>query len=120
MVSYYTGVDQPPVKGMLTNLDDYHWPAATMGDEDDWDSKIRGPGVGTPSHSTFTPPGPIQDVSQLWFRQERQVLRRLPKSGAIVWMVHTYVERLTDVAQEAGVPGRMASLVRSWDDTLAE
>lgn len=91
-----------------------------MGPEDDWDPELRGPGVGTPSHGIWKPPGPISDPSETWFRQERQVLRRLPKSGAIVWMVHTYIEPLTEVAQEPGVPGRLASLIRSWDDVMAE
>ncbi|KAH7140270.1 hypothetical protein B0J13DRAFT_637738 [Dactylonectria estremocensis] len=104
----------------ITIHDAFHWPTMTMGPEDDWDPKIRGPGVGTPSHGIWTPPGPITDISQLWFRQERQVLRRLPKSGAIVWMVHTYIEPMEAVAQEAGVPRRMASLVRSWGEELAE
>ncbi|CAH0057596.1 unnamed protein product [Clonostachys solani] len=100
--------------------DEFHWPTLTMGPEDDWDPKMRGPGVGTASYGKWEPPKPITDVSQVWFRQERQVLRRLPKSGAIVWMVHTYIEPMTEVAQEPGVPGRLASLIRSWDDVLAE
>ena len=99
--------------------DEWHWPTSTMGPEDDWDPAHRGPGVGTPSYGKWKAPGPINDLSQLWFRQERQVLRRLPKSGAVVWMVHTYIEPLVEVAQEPGVPGRMASLIRSWDDVLA-
>ncbi|KPM42696.1 hypothetical protein AK830_g3896 [Neonectria ditissima] len=100
--------------------DDFHWPTLTMGPEDDWDPQLRGPGVGTASHGVWQPPGPIADISQLWFRQERQVLRRLPKSGAVVWMVHTYIEPIAEVAIEPGVPGRMASLVRSWGPELAE
>lgn len=55
-----------------------------MGPEDDWDTQLRGPGVEAPSYGKWKAPGPIDDISQLWFRQERQVLRRLPKSGAIV------------------------------------
>lgn len=90
-----------------------------MGPEDDWDPELRGPGVNTPSYGKWKPPGPISDISQLWFRQERQVLRRLPRSGAIVWMVHTYIEPLVNVTQEAGVPGRLASQVRSWDEKMA-
>ncbi|CAM1504159.1 Fc.00g017500.m01.CDS01 [Cosmosporella sp. VM-42] len=99
--------------------DELHWPTIAMGPEDDWDPVQRGPGVGTPSYGKFNPLGPVNDISQLWFRQERQVLRRLPKSGAVVWMVHTYIEPLADVAQESGVPGRLASLVRSWEPELA-
>lgn len=91
-----------------------------MGPEDDWDPIIQGPGVGTPSYGKWKPQGPIKDISQLWFRQERQVLRRLPKSRAIVWCVHTYIEPMDTVAREPGVSGRLASLVRSWDPVMAK
>ncbi|KAH8892822.1 hypothetical protein GQ53DRAFT_861002, partial [Thozetella sp. PMI_491] len=112
-----------PVQRNTTGIsmhDELHWPEATMGPEDDWDPEIGGPGVNTPGYQTWKRPGPISDVSQLWFRQERQVLRRLPKSKAIVWMVHTYIEPMAKVAQEPGVPGRLASLVRSWDPINAQ
>lgn len=91
-----------------------------MGPEDDWDPKIQGPGVDTASYGKWKPQGSISDVSQLWFRQERQVLRRLPKSRAIVWCVHTYIEPMEKVAREIGIPGRLASLVRSWDPIMAK
>ncbi|KAI0174069.1 hypothetical protein BJ166DRAFT_511006 [Pestalotiopsis sp. NC0098] len=104
----------------ISTHDAFHWPTATMGPEDDWDPIIQGPGVGTPSHGKWKPQGPITDISQLWFRQERQVLRRLPKSRAIVWCVHTYIEPMDTVAREPGIPGRLASLVRSWDPVMAK
>ncbi|ETS86552.1 hypothetical protein PFICI_00380 [Pestalotiopsis fici W106-1] len=104
----------------ISTHDAFHWPTVTMGPEDDWDPEIQGPGVGTPSYGTWKPQGPISDISQLWFRQERQVLRRLPKSRAIVWCVHTYVEPMDVVAREPGIPGRLASLVRSWDPIMAK
>ena len=91
-----------------------------MGPEEDWDPALRGPGKTTPSYGVWQPPNPISSISELWFRQERQTLQRLPRSGAICWMVHTYIERVEDVAQEAGVPGRLASHIRSWDDELAQ
>ncbi|RFU28100.1 hypothetical protein B7463_g8239, partial [Scytalidium lignicola] len=96
--------------------DELHWPAITMGPEDDYDPIIHGPGVDTEGYKTFKPPKPITKIEQLFFRQERQTLRRLPKSGAIVWAVHTYIEPLAEVLGEAGIPGRLASLIRSWDD----
>ena len=36
--------------------------------------------------------------SSLWFRVERQTLRRLPLSGAVVFTIRTYVRPLRDVA----------------------
>ncbi|KAF9030722.1 hypothetical protein BDZ89DRAFT_1101300 [Hymenopellis radicata] len=53
-------------------------------------------------------------------RQERQTLRRLPKTGAIVFTVRTYVEPVTELVKEIGVPGRMASAIRSWPEDVAE
>lgn len=53
------------------------------------------------------------------FRCERQSLRRLPKTGAIVFTIHTYLVPVTKMAQEDYVPGRLASAVRSWDNTMA-
>jgi hypothetical protein len=114
---------EKPIERHTTSIsthDAYHWPEVTMGPEDDWDPKLRGPGVDTPSYGIWKPPQLVTDVSQLFFRQERQTLRRLPKSGAVVWMVHTYIEPMHNIALEPGVPGRLASLVRSWDEKLAE
>ncbi|KUI58402.1 hypothetical protein VP1G_05680 [Cytospora mali] len=120
-------VDSPIQRNTLTlrsdtlhALDEYYWPELTMGSEDDWDPRIRGPSAGTSSYGKWEPPGLVSDISEIWFRQERQVLRRLPKSGAVVWMVHTYIEPMAEVAQEPGIPGKLASHVRSWGHELAE
>ncbi|EXJ81795.1 hypothetical protein A1O1_07860 [Capronia coronata CBS 617.96] len=114
-------VDGPIVRHTtaLTIHDELHWPEVTMGPEDDWDPVIRGPAIGSKGATTFKPPHPILDISSLWHRTERQTLRRLPKSGTIVWSVHTYVNPLASILKEPGIPGRLASLVRSWDDELA-
>ncbi|KKK18245.1 hypothetical protein AOCH_007751 [Aspergillus ochraceoroseus] len=49
-----------------------------------------------------------------YFRSERQSLRRLPRSGAVVFTIRTYFEPVVAVAAEPYVPGRLASAVRSW------
>lgn len=54
------------------------------------------------------------------FRSERQSLRRLPKSGAVVFTIRTYFEPITEIVKEPYVPGRLASAVRSWGDDVAE
>ncbi|KAL8709410.1 MAG: hypothetical protein Q9220_005793 [cf. Caloplaca sp. 1 TL-2023] len=54
-----------------------------------------------------------------YFRSERQSLRRLPRSGGVVFTIRTYFEPITSVAEEVGVPGRLASAVRSWGDDVA-
>ncbi|KAL8730495.1 MAG: hypothetical protein Q9181_004646 [Wetmoreana brouardii] len=53
------------------------------------------------------------------FRSERQSLRRLPRSGGVVFTIRTYFEPITKVAEERGVPGRLASAVRSWGEDAA-
>ncbi|KAL9599213.1 MAG: hypothetical protein Q9219_003994 [cf. Caloplaca sp. 3 TL-2023] len=58
-------------------------------------------------------------IGHHWFRSERQSLRRLPRSGGVVFTIRTYFEPITKVAEEVGVPGRLASAVRSWGDDVA-
>lgn len=48
------------------------------------------------------------------YRSERQTLRRLPKTGAVVFTIRTYFHPITEIAQEDYVPGRLASAIRSW------
>ncbi|KAF2878148.1 hypothetical protein BDV95DRAFT_480568 [Massariosphaeria phaeospora] len=58
-------------------------------------------------------------VEKHWFRSERQSLRRLPRSGGVVFTIRTYFHRITDVCEEPYVPGRLASAVRSWGDDVS-
>lgn len=53
-------------------------------------------------------------VEHHFFRSERQTLRRLPKTGAVVFTIRTYFHPVTEIAQEDYVPGRLASGIRSW------
>ncbi len=53
------------------------------------------------------------------FRSERQSLRRLPRSGGVVFTIRTYFELVVRIAREKGVPGRLASGVRSWGEDTA-
>lgn len=53
-------------------------------------------------------------VQHHMFRSERQSLRRLPKTGAVLFTIRTYFHPVTEIAQEDYVPGRLASAVRSW------
>lgn len=59
-------------------------------------------------------------IEHHYFRSERQSLRRLPRSGGVVFTIRTYFEPITKVAEEAGVPGRLASAVRSWGDDVSK
>ena len=53
-------------------------------------------------------------------RTERQTLRRLPKTGAILFTIRVYTTPVVKLAEEPGVPGRLASAVRSWPDIVAK
>ncbi|KAJ5995559.1 hypothetical protein N7481_002536 [Penicillium waksmanii] len=58
-------------------------------------------------------------VDEIHFRSERQTLRRLPRSNAIVFTIRTYFEPVTKVSREPHVPGRLAEAIRSWDETVS-
>ncbi|PGG97590.1 hypothetical protein AJ79_09153 [Helicocarpus griseus UAMH5409] len=58
-------------------------------------------------------------IEHHWFRSERQSLRRLPRSGAVVFTIRTYFVPVVEIAREPGVPGRLASAVRSWGEDVA-
>lgn len=59
-------------------------------------------------------------IQHHYFRSERQSLRRLPRSGGVVFTIRTYFLPITEVAKEPYVPGRLASAVRSWGDDVAK
>ncbi|KAI0380693.1 mannosyl transferase [Hypomontagnella monticulosa] len=58
-------------------------------------------------------------IENHYFRSERQTLRRLPRTGAVVFTIRTYFHPITDIAKEDYVPGRLASAVRSWGDDVS-
>ena len=59
------------------------------------------------------------DPSRVRLRVERQTLRRLPKTGAIVFTIRVYMTPLEELAKEPDVPGRLASAIRSWPEDVA-
>jgi len=52
-------------------------------------------------------------------RTERQTLRRLPKTGAVLFTIRTYITPVVSLVREPGVPSRLASAVRSWPGVVA-
>ena len=57
-------------------------------------------------------------IEHHYFRSERQSLRRLPRSGGVVFTIRTYFAPVTKICEEPFVPGRLASAVRSWGDDV--
>lgn len=60
------------------------------------------------------------DVSQLYFRSERQSLRRLPKSGAVIFTVRTYFLPITKLCEEPYIPRRLLDGIQSWSGDVEE
>ncbi|KAK0610808.1 hypothetical protein B0T14DRAFT_441376 [Immersiella caudata] len=58
-------------------------------------------------------------VEHHMFRSERQTLRRLPRSGGVVFTIRTYFHPVVEVAEGDYVPGRLASAVRSWGEDVS-
>ena len=65
------------------------------------------------------PPLTVDDAGpRLWLRSERQTLRRLPGSGAVVFTIRTQQAPLAVVAARPDLRARMAAAVASWSDLL--
>ncbi|WLF77927.1 hypothetical protein PVL30_001650 [Lodderomyces elongisporus] len=60
------------------------------------------------------------DVSKLFFRSERQSLRRLPISGAVVFTIRTYFMPVTKLCQEPYIPRRLLNGIGSWSEDVNE
>jgi len=58
-------------------------------------------------------------IAQHYFRSERQTLRRLPRTGGVVFTIRTYFVPVIELVREPGCPGRLASAVRSWGEDVA-
>jgi len=102
--------------------DEMAWSDTTNGHEAHFDEPTHAPKPEFLNAGDFVEPQPIglDEVDRVRFRTERQSLRRLPRSGAIIFTIRTYIEPVTKLAQEPGVPGRMADAIRSWTPDVAE
>ncbi|KAL1310771.1 hypothetical protein AAFC00_001019 [Neodothiora populina] len=59
-------------------------------------------------------------IEHHFFRSERQSLRRLPRSGGVVFTIRTYFLPMTEICKEPYVPGRLASAIRSWGEDVSK
>jgi Haem-dependent oxidative N-demethylase, alpha subunit-like len=64
------------------------------------------------------PLGAADAGRRLWLRSERQTLRRLPASGAVVFTIRTQQAPLEVVAARPELRARMAAAVAAWSDAL--
>jgi hypothetical protein len=108
--SVLTGGD-PNLEDDITCLDpeELSWSTTTNGPEEDY---IHG-------HHAHPHTPPKIMPSTLRLRTERQTLRRLPRSGAIVFTIRTYLFKVDEeIGNETSAPGRLASAVRSWPEDV--
>ena len=114
MMSFFRRI-QPNAPVVRTNFfvqvdDNLAW-STHLGSEDDrFRTQVEGWANDLPSPDF---------VDKHHYRSERQTLRRLPKSGAVVFTIRTYFEPVKKISEEIGVPGRLASAIRSWGEDSA-
>lgn len=63
---------------------------------------------------------PLNAGDDLWLRVERQTLRRLPASGAVVFTIRTYVDRLQDVITDHAAARNLAATIQSMPEETLE
>ncbi|KAG8710679.1 hypothetical protein FRC08_016845 [Ceratobasidium sp. 394] len=114
--------DEDPERLNSLDGDELAWSDSTNGREDHFDEPTHAPKPEFLATGEFTAPQPVgrDEVGRVRLRTERQSLRRLPRSGAIVFTIRTYIEPITKLAKEPGVPGRLADAIRSWPPDVAE
>lgn len=84
------------------------WSESTNGPEDEF---IHG-------HGHSAEPAAYLSPATLRLRSERQTLRRLPRTGAIIFGIRTHLFKVEELAREREVAGRLASAIRSWPDDV--
>lgn len=62
---------------------------------------------------------PAVTPEQLMFRSERQSLRRLPRSGGILFTIRTYFVPIKSIASEPHVPRRLLNGIKAWGPDVA-
>lgn len=122
--NYFFQIVRPaddPDRQASIDPDELAWSDTTNGDEDHFEQKTKEPTLEAQESGEvqFQPPKPTDSVENIRLRTERQSLRRLPRTGAIVFTIRTYIFPITELSQEPGVPGRMASGIRSWPDDVS-
>jgi hypothetical protein len=79
-----------------------------------WCTTTSGPEDAEKNTPALQPP-PTITPSTILYRNERQTIRRLPRTGAVVFTIRTYLAPLEILAREPGVPRHLAEAVRGWN-----
>lgn len=98
--------DKPVVRNnyFLQTDDDVAW-SSSIGPED-----VQEVGWNTAEEAT--------DINKIYYRSERQSVRRLPISGCIIFTIRTYFLPITKMCQEPHIPKRLLDGILSWDDDV--
>ncbi|GLB33456.1 putative protein of unknown function (DUF3445) [Lyophyllum shimeji] len=70
------------------------------------------------THPAHQPTRPTPTPSTVRLRTERQTLRRLPRTGAILFTIRTYLTPIDELSKEPGVARRLASALRGWGEDI--
>ena len=125
-VNYSFQVIASPADADPEDPEELSWALTMKGDEDVDEGK---PGCLRPESETggsYSRASNLADRTEpvdpalVRLRVERQSLRRLPKTGAIVFTIRVYMTPLEELVKEPDVPGRMASAIRSWPEDVAK
>ncbi|KAG6900102.1 hypothetical protein C0993_002786 [Termitomyces sp. T159_Od127] len=102
--------DRTPESMEEIDPDELAWTISSHGPEDDF-------------HGSFPAEQPMRPTvkpANIRLRSERQTLRRLPRTGAILFGIRTYLTPLEKLVQEPGVARRLASSMRAWSDEVGQ
>jgi hypothetical protein len=61
------------------------------------------------------PPTIAADGSPMWIRSERQTLRRLPQTDAILFTIRVQLAPLVVLRDRPDIAAKLLAVVRSWD-----
>lgn len=79
------------------------------------DPELHKPGP----HGPIPPLGADDTGGNLWLRVERQTLRRLPRSGDVLFTIRTYLRRIAEVAAEPDLARDLAARLRELPEAMA-
>lgn len=76
-----------------------------------------------PTTKPDQPIGPLMpdaDGAPFWLRTERQTLRRLPRTGAILFSIKTQIAPASVLLQRPDIAGQLAAMYRSFDGSMVD
>ncbi|KAI0314208.1 hypothetical protein OF83DRAFT_1165304 [Amylostereum chailletii] len=114
----------PSITAAPIDPEELAWNSTVFGLEDDYphptSSYARERAAEVPDKSSATKSRAVQAAptpsspspENIRLRSERQSLRRLPRTGAVVFTIRTYLTPVVKLAREPGMPGRLAAALR--------